>query len=1271
MKTQKNLFLQLSTFIALGFSSYLQAAALIWTGADGTWQVGDAGQWGANWANGDTATFNGPGGAINLGSAITTGNAALAFTTGNYSISAGAPLSIALGNTTINLGAVTASIGSNVTVNRNTWIIDGTSTATSFFNLTGGTLSAASGNTTIREATVNVGSGSVLRSPGSIICGLGSDGAALNVSGGTVSIDDSGTSLILNNGAATASVTMTISSGAISFLNGSNTAGIRYGGNAGGNTTGVFNLDGGVVTVNKVFESTVGTVNSTFNFNGGTLRARRDNTDFMNGLDSAVVKSGGAIIDTNGRTVTLGQSLSPGSPSGGLTKNGLGTLTLSGISTYTGLTSVTAGRLNVSGSVESDINVASGATLGGEGIAAGTTSFASSGSTFGFDPGTFEAFTASTLNLGSSIVQLSNDTAMTGGETYLVMVNDAGFTGSPLVNFRSPARGTLAYAGPELNFTYSGSASIKWKGGDGSNPTFWDNETTANWDNASTTDKFFPLDTVLFDDTASSFNVAIPAGSVKPASVTFDNSATYTLAGGAIQGTTGLTKNGSGIVTLGNANTFSGSTNVNAGALQLSGGSAITDAGLISLADSPGATLRVIGSETIGALSGGGPSGGNVSIDAAQTLTLSSGTQTHVGAVGGAGSLDVSGAVQTLNGVVSNTGGLSVNAGRLTLAGNNTFTGATSVAANSGIIISNANALGATGTGNETTILGSGGLASGQIGLSGGITFAAEKIIGSGVGHVSPATVNGFLVQQRGMIQSVSGNNTFSGDIEINSNGSTRFGTQDGAQLTLSGNITRSVGLTDVRVLFRAGNTGGDFITLTGTNNDFDECSLFSASTTTNTGVRLGVDNTLPVHVLLGAANSSAVLTTLDLDGNDQTIGGIKADMDNGGQFKIINRDTLDPSTLTLANTRNTSSSLAAISNDGGAGGVIHIVKTGGFEQALGATNTYTGTTSIQGGRLSFLKQVSLYNNTPASWTPAMISVDSGATLGLTVGGTGEFTATDVGTIITSLSASNGNGFKAGSSLFLDVTADTVVATPLTDSTGTSGGAIGLRKSGTGKLTLAGANSYSGDTTVSLGTLKLDAANAANNSSTVTIASTGATLELNFAGTDTVDKLFIDGVQQPADVYEAVGNPGEDTEIAQLTGSGTLTVLSGPPGFAAWQGANGTTGALDADHDNDGVDNGTEYFLFGSTNSTGFTSLPGVANDGGTLSVTWTKASTGYTGSYGSGFVVETSNSLATDSWVTAAEGSGPDQVEVSGNDVTYIFPNGMKTFARLKVTGP
>jgi len=103
---------------------------------------------------------------------------------------------------------------------------------------------------------------------------------------------------------------------------------------------------------------------------------------------------------------------------------------------------------------------------------------------------------------------------------------------------------------------------------------------------------------------------------------------------------------------------------------------------------------------------------------------------------------------------------------------------------------------------------------------------------------------------------------------------------------------------------------------------------------------------------------------------------------------------------------------------------------------------------------------------------------------------------------------------------------------------------FGLTKGGAGTLTLSATNSYSGDTIVNAGILKCSFANASNELSTVTIAATGATLYLNFSGTDTVDKLFIGTTQKKAGVYKAVGSAASGTELAQIAGAGTLTVTS-------------------------------------------------------------------------------------------------------------------------------
>jgi fibronectin-binding autotransporter adhesin len=112
---------------------------------------------------------------------------------------------------------------------------------------------------------------------------------------------------------------------------------------------------------------------------------------------------------------------------------------------------------------------------------------------------------------------------------------------------------------------------------------------------------------------------------------------------------------------------------------------------------------------------------------------------------------------------------------------------------------------------------------------------------------------------------------------------------------------------------------------------------------------------------------------------------------------------------------------------------------------------------------------------------------------------------------------------------------------------------FGLTKRGSGILTLTGANTYSGDTTVVQGTLKLTNANPNNDAAAVTIAATGATLELDFAGTDVVGSFYIGDMKQESGVWGAIGS-GSQHETALITGTGRIQFWS--PAIALALGGN-------------------------------------------------------------------------------------------------------------------
>jgi len=966
---------------------------------------------------------------------------------------------------------------------------------------------------------------------------------------------------------------------------------------------------------NETANRTVTLGNFTFTTNGlSKIQAFTDTYTSGTGTGSIVVGAGNELVIAGQGGITIAAPIVNGvSGSSAVTYAGGGLLRFdTKASTYTGPTTMTSGtvRIGTGGSINGSsalriyggrfiqantatavtpaVTLASG-TVDGTGTIAsltvsdlasatvtngeGSTTALTVGSlTFNGD-GTINVNTAGAAGItvtGTLVTTPANGTVTinvptapvwTTGSTYNLVGYGAwagsisDFTKGTIPNLGARQVATLGTTGATNGFVTLAIAgdSLVWTG---STSNLWTTSTTAiDWrlQAAGTPTSFIASDDVVFDDTATgSTTVDISSASVSPTTTTFSNSTlgyVITSGGGFGIASGSVTKNGSGLVRLDTANTYTGATTINGGTLAVNSGAAIANTGLVTLADAAGATLEVLVSETIGALSGGGSTGGSVAIPSGQTLAVSSGTQSYAGAVTGAGALVNAGAAQTITGVVSSSGGVVATSGRLSLGGANTYTGETLVSAGAAVLATADGALGDTGVGNGTVLSGAGGAVGGVLGFSGVNYTTAERVSGVGVGNT--AAVSGLTAVQRGFVQGVSGSSRFAGDIEISGSGVSRIGVQSGAMLNLAGSITPATGVTGVTVLFRSGDTNGDFVILSGTGNSWDtDTGIYSGNNTAGqyAGVRLGTSNALPTNVGAYGSSSAGLATTLDLNGFDQTFNGLtNFTQPTGGvaQLRIANLAAGGTSTLTLNVMAARATSLTTLQEVPG-GGVLALLKTGTGTQNLGGTNTYSGRTTVNAGTLQFTKAVALYGGTAANWVPSRITVSSGATLSVTVGGTtGEFTAADVGTIATNLTSGlNNDGLLAGSFLGLNIASATTVSAVLADSVGTGGGAVGIVKSGGSTLTLDQTNTFSGGLRIADGYV-VPANNAALGTGTVTLGTAAKRLALangvSLANPIVVDTGAGSGVIANGLIQNANAAPGESVTL-----TGTITINSAP-----------------------------------------------------------------------------------------------------------------------------
>ncbi len=143
-------------------------------------------------------------------------------------------------------------------------------------------------------------------------------------------------------------------------------------------------------------------------------------------------------------------------------------------------------------------------------------------------------------------------------------------------------------------------ATLTWTGTAGH---AWDISQTANWSQGGAPHRYWNGDHVVFDDTAAGSPVIGIADTVTPGSVLVNNDAvSVELTGpGSIAGSCGLTKNGSGTLTVATTNAYAGGTRINAGSLVVAAEGALGtgDVELGNTTGSSDAGLLIAGAMTV------------------------------------------------------------------------------------------------------------------------------------------------------------------------------------------------------------------------------------------------------------------------------------------------------------------------------------------------------------------------------------------------------------------------------------------------------------------------------------------------------------------------------------------------------------------------------------------------------------------------------------------------------------------------------------------------
>jgi fibronectin-binding autotransporter adhesin len=1054
--------------------------------------------------NSTTATFNTAGGNITIANPIGGGggltasgggtlllDAANTYTGGTH-VTGG---TLQLGDGVANVGSLTSNISASggavvlfAVPSSNTVTYSNAMSGAGSLAITGpgtliinGTNNSFSGGTTISAGTLQLGDGmsnngnlssavtnnAVLAfnnpQPQTFAASIGGSGpvfvngpgslalAGNNTFSGGVTLAPN-TTLYVNSNTALGSGTLTISGGVID----STTAGVAL-----GNVPQVWNSD--------------------FTFGG---------TNNLNLGTGAVLLGSSRTVTLNAGVLTVNGPISDGGAGYSLSTAGTGTLALGGTSTFSGGAFVNSGALAVNGALTGigGVTVQSGGTLAGSGLVSGGGATLNSGAVLSPGPsplpGSIGTFTASTLSVGNGATidfDLSHSTA--GGNDKVVVTGNLSLPngGNDTIDV-NPTAGSLALNTPYTLFnygslSYTGSplvyagplggrqtASINYGTGSNSSITLTIAGNFANlvWTGTgSNTDVWDQNDTSNLSWSSSQY----PAGAYFAALdfVRFDATSTpgnqtVTL---DFNGGSPLTPS-SVLVTGSKSYTFNGPG-------QIGGATALTVAGPGSL------TIQNAGNSYTG---GTNIQGGSVILGVNNGLSPN-GTVTF-GAAATGGTLDLAGNSQTVSGLAVAPGAAPAQQIITDSTGSSTLTYGGSGSTTFG------------GTITDTAATAGGTLAlnvsSGQLVLSGANKYAGGTTVSGGtlqLGASNALPTSGGITAYAGGTLDLGGNSqTTSGTVSLQGgtvqNGmlTSTAAAFDGQSGTVAANLAGPVALNK---------SSGGVLVIGGPG------SSYTGGTNVLQGtLQLGSANALPTGGNITVYSGG----TFDLGGVSQSTSGVLS----------IQGGAIQDGTLNGTGAAFDGESGTVTANLTGSAG-LHMSTSAGM-LVLGGTNTYAGNTVVNGGTLQLGSPAGI----PGGPMAGTLVLNGGAAAAGIVDVNGF--AADFGGLSGAAGAVPGtitnNAFGANATLTVgDNNGTSTFSGTLADGNST----LGLTKAGTGTLTLAGSNAYSGDTTVSQGILVATNTAALGNptSSTNLFVNTGGELQLPAGVATSAGNVYVAG----------------------------------------------------------------------------------------------------------------------------------------------------------------